>query len=85
MISIIDKKEARKIYMREYMKQRYNDNPIKVKNYNNSNKCKNKLNLPMQDLNTYGEYLADIVKLRKIIQKIPEELLNKCLIENLVF
>jgi hypothetical protein len=58
------------------------ENSEKLKGYNNSQKCKNKLNLPPEDLKIYGEYLADIVKLRKIIKKVPLHLFNLCLNEN---
>lgn len=78
-----DQHEKQKLYMREYMKKRYNENADQVKNYNNSNKCKHRLNLPDEDFKTYGEYLADIVKLRKILLKVPKELYEKCLNENI--
>ncbi len=75
------KHEKQKAYMREYMKQRYINDYEKAKAYNNSQKCKRKFNLPPEDFQVYGEYLADIVKLRKIVKKIPNELFSKCLNE----
>ena len=69
----------RKLYMREYMRNRYNADIEKSRAYKNSLKYKSKYDLPTEDLKEYGEYLADIYKIRQLKKKIPQNLWDKCL------
>ena len=72
-------KNKRKEYMREYMRKRYSENVEKARAYKNSIKYKVKYDLPAEDLKEYGEYLADIYKIRQLKKKIPSILWEKCL------
>lgn len=71
----------KKAYMREYMRKRYHDNKEQSRAYKNSVKCKNKNNLPPEELKEFGIYLSDIYRLRMIKQKLPTELFEKIIFE----
>ena len=72
----------KKVYMREYMRKRYNENKEECRAYKNSVKCKITNNLPAEELKEYGMYLADIHRLRKIKEKLPTDLFEKVINEN---
>jgi hypothetical protein len=67
----------KKVYMREYMRKRYNDNKESCRAYKNSVVCRITNNLPAEELKEYGKYLADIHRLRKIKEKLPADLFDK--------
>jgi hypothetical protein len=70
--------ENRREYMATYMRQRYNDNLERERAYKRTINLKKKnIVLDATDEQEFGVYLADILKLRKIIQTIPQDLLNK--------
>jgi hypothetical protein len=71
--------ETRRTYMREYMKKKYHEDLEKSRGYKNSLKYKTRFTLPAEDLKEYGVYLADIYKLRKLKEKLPSVLWEKCL------
>jgi hypothetical protein len=77
----LKKTEDKKVYMREYMRKRYNEKKEDCRAYKNSVKCKINNNLPAEDLKEYGKFLADIHKLRKIKEKLPIELFEKIINE----
>jgi len=77
----LKKTEDKKVYMREYMRKRYNEKKEDCRSYKNSVKCKINNNLPAEDLKEYGKFLADIHKLRKIKEKLPIELFEKIINE----
>ena len=77
----ITQKEKRKVYMRNYMKKRYDEGGDAVKAYNNALKVKAKHNLSSEEFKTYGEYLVDICKIRQIKEKLPIDMWNKCILE----
>ena len=72
-----NKTADRKTYMREYMKKRYAEKPEECRNYKRSVQCKISHNLPPEELKEYGEYLADIYKLRQIKERLPADLFVK--------
>jgi hypothetical protein len=76
------KTSDKKLYMREYMRKRYNENKEESRAYKNSVKCKITNNLPAEELKEYGMYLADIHRLRKIKDKLPTFLFEKIINEN---
>lgn len=67
----------KKAYMREYMRKRYAEKTEECRAYKNSVKCKITHNLPPEELKEYGMYLADIHRLRKIKEKLPNDLFIK--------
>jgi hypothetical protein len=76
-----NKTADKKAYMREYMRNRYNEKKDECRAYKNSVKCKIVNNLPAEELKEYGKYLVDIHKLRKIKEKLPTALIQKILEE----
>lgn len=64
-----------KTYMREYMKKRYQDNPEQEKAYRMSYLAKKKANVDEEEFRKYGLHLANVLKLRNLIKKIPKEFL----------
>jgi hypothetical protein len=72
-----NKTADKKAYMREYMRNRYNNNKEDCRAYKNSVKCKATKNLSADDLKEYGKFLNDIYKLRKIKENLPPALFTK--------
>jgi hypothetical protein len=72
--------QPRTDYMRQYMRNQYQTNPIKMKQYRNSCRVKAKLNIPDEEFERYKHYLADIVKLREIITRVPTDILLEIII-----
>jgi len=70
--------EQRREYMANYMRKRYTENLQRERAYKRTLTLKKK-NVPIDetDEKEFGVYLADIIKLRKIIQTIPQDLLVK--------
>jgi len=64
-------------YMRKYMREKYQADPTKARQYRNSCRIKAKLNINDADFERYGQYLADVVKLREIVVRIPAEHLQE--------
>ena len=71
MSTEISSSNNRKEYMKEYMRNRYSADLEKARGYKNSLRYKSKLNISEDDFNKYGCYLADVIKLKKLISKIP--------------
>ena len=69
-----ESKELRRQYMREYMKNRYNLDKEKSRNIRNSYRVIKENNISDEEKIRYGHYLADIVKIRKLMDRIPNEL-----------
>jgi len=68
----------RREYMANYMRKRYTDNLQRERAYKRTLTLKKKNTLIDEtDEKEFGVYLADILKLRKIIQTIPQDLLAK--------
>ena len=69
----------RREYMREYQRQRYNANLEKARAYQQSLKLKKKLNIKDELWEKYNYHLSDIMKLIKIIEHVPPELILEVL------
>jgi hypothetical protein len=80
--SLVQKEEKRRNYMRDYMrkykKTKYDENPdvIKVNNRTRYLKLKGAVELDEEDVKKFGIYLADIIKLRALLQTIPSNLIK---------
>jgi len=72
-----ENRESRRKYMREYMKTRYNLDKEKSRNIKNSIRIIKIYDISDEEKNKYGEYLADIIKLKKIVSKIPKEFVEE--------
>ncbi len=79
--NITENRTKKQEYMKKYMYNRYHNDIENVRAYNNSLKYKNRNKISDIDFKKYGIYLADVAKLRKIIEKLPKELFYECLEE----
>ena len=70
---------SRREYQREYQKKRYNANLDKARAYQKSLKVKKKLNLSDELWDKYKHNLADIMKLTKIMETLPREMILEIL------
>ena len=70
-------KMDRQTYMREYMRRRYQNNVEESRKYGNSNKWRRKHNVPPDEAKEYGIYLADVLKLKRIMNNLPPDILSK--------
>ena len=72
----------RKEYFREYMRKRYQANPERVRAYKKTNRLlkKDKVVLPSPDYcEKFGIYLADVMKIRAMITKMPPDIVKHLL------
>jgi predicted nucleotidyltransferase len=65
----------RREYMRVYQREKYNSDKNKARGYQQSLKLKKKFNINEEFWVKYKHYLADIVKLEKIMEHVPKELI----------
>lgn len=72
-----DKREARKIYMRQYQLTRYYKNQQKALDEQNTMRIKKRMLISQEDIDTFGIHLANVIKLKKLITIIPPEMLAK--------
>ena len=67
----------RREYMREYKRAKYNDDKQKARAYSNSIVAKR--SLPPEQAaemwRKFGHHLADVMKLQKLMERIPHDLL----------
>ncbi len=71
------KKTADKtLYMREYMRQYYTKDPEKAKAYRNTCRLRQFGSVSTEDKEKYGIHLANIVKVKSILEKIPAEFID---------
>ena len=80
-VPLTDIKEKRKEYMRNYMRNRYQQDPVKASQYRNSCRAKTKNGVSAEDSTKYGVYLADILKLKKILAIVPREHVEEVIME----
>lgn len=73
----MDKQEERREYMRNYMMTRYYKNQQKALNEQNTTRIKRRMNIPQEDIDTFGVHLANVIKLKKLITIIPPDILAK--------
>ena len=66
-------KARRNEYMRNYMRNRYQKDPEKARQYRNTLRAKSKYEVSAEDSTRYGIYLADVLKLKKILAVIPRQ------------
>jgi len=67
----------RREYMREYKRKQYKENPDKENALQRTFRIKRSFNIPPEDFEKYKHYLGDIVRLKKIVERIPKELITK--------
>jgi hypothetical protein len=69
----------RRDYMRDYQRQRYNADLEKARAYQQSLKLKKRMNISDALWDKYKHHLADIVKLTKIMEHLPTEIIMEVL------
>jgi len=72
----------RREYMREYKRAKYNDDKQKARAYSNSIVAKR--SLPPEQAaemwRKFGHHLADVMKLQKLMERIPHDLLMELVV-----
>jgi hypothetical protein len=68
-------------YMREYMSKKYHSDPVKSSQYRNSRRIKVKLGLSDEEFNKYRHFLADIIKIKEICERVPLNLVEELLMD----
>lgn len=66
-----------KLYMREYMKKYYNKDPEKARAYRNTCRLRQLGSVKRDDAEKYGVHLANIVKAKNTLEKIPMEFVQE--------
>ena len=72
-----DKKEARKIYMRNYQLTRYYKNQQNALNEQNTQRLKKRIEIPSEDIKKYGIHLANVYRLKKLLTILPPEMVKE--------
>ena len=68
-------------YMSEYMKKKYDENPIAHRNYKNSINIKKKYIIDEKTWEKYKENLYAVITLKETIDALPEGAFEKFLME----
>ena len=71
-----------KEYMKEYMKNRYNNDKEKVKKYQKALRWKTTKNIPNEMWDKYKHHLVEVIKLKEILTSLPTEIINEILLEH---
>lgn len=69
-------------YMRQYMRNRYKENPTDEVNNRNTKNIKKRFNVPQELQDKYNDYLYNIIILKKYIDLTPKPILDKFLNEH---
>lgn len=73
----VRKSRNSKEYMRNYMREYYNKNPVKSRKYRLSCTTRKKYKINEQILNTYKEDIHHIVKIKELMNELnPESLIT---------
>jgi hypothetical protein len=75
----VNKTADKKAYMREYMRNRYNANKDAARLYRSSLRLKGSVDLPSEEIKEFGIYLADVIKLKKLLTNLPPDVFQKVL------
>jgi predicted house-cleaning noncanonical NTP pyrophosphatase (MazG superfamily) len=73
--------KSRKEYMREYQRKRYLQDPDKNKQYRNSLRVRLRDDISSELWDKYKHHLADVLKLKELVNKLPEELINEIIMK----
>ena len=68
-----ERKEKRKVYMREYKRKQYAENADIIKNKNKAYYYKNKFQLPSEDMAKYDVMLPTVAKARYYLDLLKTE------------
>ena len=76
----LKKRDYMKTYMREYKKKKYAENPSPMLATNRTRYLKKHAEIDGTDAEKYGIYLADVIKLRQLLEKVPKTFLSDIVI-----
>lgn len=68
------KREINAKYMTIYMKQKYDENPQKSREYRNSMNTKRKYQISKEEWSKWKEHLHNVVKMKEIIDTLPSDI-----------
>lgn len=68
-------------YMNDYMKRKYNSDVVKMRMYKNSLASKKKYEIDDATWDKYRENLHHIIKLKKIVDELPNGVFERFLME----
>ena len=72
----MEEQNKSKEYIRNYMKKRYIQDPIKASQIRNSNLLKAKQQIPPEDLELFKHYLADAYRVNELLKRMPKEIVD---------
>lgn len=67
----LKRKAYMKTYMRDYKKKKYAENPAPMLASNRTHYLKKNVDINEAEATKYGIYLADIIRLKQLIEKVP--------------
>ena len=76
----VKRKEYMKNYMRDYKKKKYAENPAPMLATARTRYLKKNANIDVAEATKYGIYLADVIRLKQLMEKVPPTLLKDIII-----
>lgn len=76
----LKKRNYMKTYMREYKKKKYAENPSPMLATNRTRYLKKHVDIDGTDADKYGIYLADVIKLKQLLEKVPKNYLTDIIV-----
>jgi len=73
----LKRKAYMKTYMRDYKKKKYAENPAPMLANNRTRYLKKNVDIDATEATKYGIYLADIIRLKQLIDKVPPTFLKE--------
>jgi hypothetical protein len=76
----IKRKAYMKTYMRDYKKKKYAENPAPMLASNRTHYLKKNVDIDATEATKYGIYLADVIRLKQLMEKVPPTLLKDIIV-----
>jgi hypothetical protein len=73
----LKRKAYMKTYMRDYKKKKYAENPTPTLANNRTRYLKKNVDIDATEASKYGIYLADVIKLKRLMEKVPQTFLKE--------
>jgi hypothetical protein len=73
----LKRKAYMKSYMRDYKKKKYAENPTPMLANNRTRYLKKNVDIDATEATKYGIYLADVIKLKQLMEKVPQTFLKE--------
>lgn len=72
----LKRKAYMKTYMRDYKKKKYAENPAPMLANNRTRYLKKNVDIDATEATKYGIYLADVIRLKQLMEKVPQTFLK---------